>query len=273
MEKYNHIKIQTGIERRRERRIKRRRRRQVRLFAVSAPLLVAFLFFGWNAFAPPSNTNGGGALPAVTGTPGNSESPDVTLPQATQGEADDWNLILVNPWNYLPEGYDITLTQLKNGHAVDERCYPSLQEMMDDCRAAGLSPVICSSFRSMEKQEQLFDNKVNSFLAKGYSQEAARAEAGKVVAVPGTSEHQLGLAVDIVDRNNQNLDASQETTDVQQWLMQNSWRYGFILRYPTDKSTLTGIMYEPWHYRYVGKEAAKYIYENNICLEEYLDLI
>jgi len=90
------------------------------------------------------------------------------------------------------------------------------------------------------------------------------------VALPGTSEHQTGLAVDIVDAGYQSLDEKQERTAVQQWLMKNSWRYGFILRYPNHKSDITGIYYEPWHYRYVGKEAAKEIYEKDICLEEYI---
>lgn len=101
--------------------------------------------------------------------------------------------------------------------------------------------------------------------------EDAKLEAGKIVAVPGTSEHQLGLAVDIVDKYNQVLDENQENTAVQKWLMENCWKYGFILRYPNDKSSITGIMYEPWHYRYVGDAAAKEIYQQGICLEEYLD--
>lgn len=185
--------------------------------------------------------------------------------------ADDWNLTLVNPWNSMTADYEPALTQLRNGQAVDERCYPELQLMMDDCRAAGLSPLICSSYRTWQEQERLFNNKVRNLIRQGLSREEACAEAGKAVAVPGTSEHQLGLAVDIVDINNQNLDISQENTDVQQWMMENSWQYGFILRYPADKSDITGIDYEPWHYRYVGKEAAQYIYENEICLEEYLD--
>ena len=92
-----------------------------------------------------------------------------------------------------------------------------------------------------------------------------------VVAVPGTSEHQLGLAVDLVDLDNQNLNESQEETAVQKWLLGNSWKYGFILRYPNDKRGLTGIIYEPWHYRYVGKDAAREIYETGVCLEEYLE--
>lgn len=185
--------------------------------------------------------------------------------------AEDWNLILVNPWNMLPDDYELTLTELSNGHAVDERCYPSLQRMMDDCRAEGLKPVICSSYRTQEKQQALFDRQVNGFLSRGYSRQNAYDEAAKIVAVPGTSEHQLGLAVDIVDLSNQNLDESQEDTPVQRWLMENSWRYGFILRYPDEKSGITGIIYEPWHYRYVGEAAAKEIFEQDVCLEEYLE--
>ena len=182
----------------------------------------------------------------------------------------DWNLILVNPWNKMPEGYSVSLTQLKNGQSVDSRCYPALQEMMDDCRAAGYDPIICSSYRSNDTQTYLYNRKVNQFKDKGYSDADAKVEAGKVVAVPGTSEHQLGLAVDIVDTGYQVLDEGQENRPTQKWLMQNSYKYGWILRYPNSKSSITGIIYEPWHYRYVGKEAAKEIYERGICLEEYL---
>ncbi|WP_343210557.1 M15 family metallopeptidase [Anaerolentibacter hominis] len=194
----------------------------------------------------------------------------VQLGQLSNSE-DDWKLLLVNPWNYVPEDLSITLTQLRNGQAVDERCYPDLQDMMDDCRAAGLNPLICSSYRSIEKQERLYQNKVNKLISQGYSRKKAETEAAKSVALPGTSEHQLGLAVDIVDKSYQHLDTRQEKTEVQKWLMKNSWKYGFILRYPNNKSDITGIIYEPWHYRYVGKEAAQEIYEQDICLEEYLE--
>ena len=90
------------------------------------------------------------------------------------------------------------------------------------------------------------------------------------MAVPGTSEHQLGLAVDLVDNHNWSLDESQASMPAQQWLIKHSWEYGFILRYPGDKGELTGIIYEPWHYRYVGKEAARVIHQQGLCLEEYL---
>lgn len=194
----------------------------------------------------------------------------IRLEAPAEKASGDWQLTLVNPWSRLPDGYEVSLIQLKNGQAVDERCYPDLQAMIDDCRAAGLSPLICSSYRSQETQERLFQNQVDRYIAEGYSQEDAQGEAGKAVAVPGTSEHQLGLAVDIVDVSNQKLDQSQEDTAVQQWLMENCWSYGFILRYPNEKSHLTGIIYEPWHYRYVGKAVAKDIQEQGICLEEYL---
>ena len=98
----------------------------------------------------------------------------------------------------------------------------------------------------------------------------APTEAAKSVAIPGTSEHQLGLAVDLVDANYGYLNEYQAETPTQQWLMENSWQFGFILRYPVDKSEITGIIYEPWHYRYVGKENAKDIYESGLCLEEWL---
>lgn len=198
-------------------------------------------------------------------------SQEMQEPSENVSQTEDWKWKLVNPWNPLPEDYQVKLKQLNNGHAIDERCYPELQAMMDDCRAAGLSPILCSSYRSQKKQENLFQDKVNSLVNQGYTKEDARIEAGKSVAVPGTSEHQLGLAVDIVDSSNQNLDKSQENTEVQKWLMEHSWRYGFILRYPNGKSDITGIIYEPWHYRYVGKEAAREIYTQNLCLEEYLD--
>ena len=142
--------------------------------------------------------------------------------------------------------------------------------MMDACRAEGLYPVVCSAYRTQAMQQTLFDQMKQSLLNQGYSDADAETEAGRQVAVPGTSEHQLGLAVDIVDLDHQLLDESQEQTAVQQWLMTNSWRYGFILRYPTAKTETTGIIYEPWHYRYVGQEAAAEIYQQGVCLEEYI---
>ena len=184
---------------------------------------------------------------------------------------DSWNLILVNFENPLPDGFAVPdLTQLRSGQAVDSRAYPALQRMMDDARAAGLQPVICSSYRSQDTQARLYEAEVQSWLDRGHIREDAEAQAAMWVARPGASEHQTGLAVDIVDLSFQLLDADQENTPVQQWLMAHCAEYGFILRYPADKSSLTGIGYEPWHYRYVGEEAAREIMDGGLCLEEYL---
>lgn len=180
-------------------------------------------------------------------------------------------LFLINADHPLPEDYTICTVGLKDGQSVDERCYPDLQAMMDDCRAAGLSPYICSSYRAKDFQERLFDENVANLLAQGFSYEEAYTETTRNIAIPGTSEHESGLAVDIVDISYQLLDNEQENTPAQQWLMENSWRYGFILRYPKDKTDITGFVYEPWHYRYVGKTAAEEIYRENICLEEYIE--
>lgn len=186
-------------------------------------------------------------------------------------QSNEWNLILVNPWNKIPNDFSAKRVSLEGGHSIDERAYIDLQNMLDDAKQDGLTPIICSSYRTMEKQQSLFDNQVNNYISSGYSMKEAEVEAAKWVAVPGTSEHQTGLALDIVSMSYQVLDDKQENTSEQIWLMANSYKYGFILRYPKDKTNLTGISYEPWHYRYVGKEAAKEIYDNNMCLEEYLE--
>ena len=254
---------------RRRKRSRVRRRRKLARFLATCCAMMAVCVLLANAFAAgPEEKAPEPALPRTAPiVPITAEEPIIKDPV----DPEAWNLILVNHWNPLPENYSFTKKELSNGHAVDERCYPDLQAMMDACRAAGNSPVICSSYRSYEKQQSLYQNKVNRLAAQGYSQEKAREEAAKAVALPGTSEHQLGLAVDIVDIANQNLDSSQEDTAVQQWLMEHSWEYGFILRYPNDKSDITGIIYEPWHYRYVGKDAAAEIYQQGLCLEEYLE--
>lgn len=180
-------------------------------------------------------------------------------------------MTLVNSSHKLDQSYveTIPLTQLKNGQSIDSRCYPELQQMMDDCRAQGYSPIICSSYRTHEKQQELFNQQVQVYMNDGMDRQKAEAKTAKSVAVPGTSEHELGLAVDITDIAEQKIVSGMEEQPVQQWLMKNCWKYGFILRYPEDKADITGIVYEPWHYRYVGKEAAKYIYDKQITLEEY----
>ncbi len=200
---------------------------------------------------------------------GETPEPSATASPGPIGE--DWQLRLLNAQHPMGEEEPPELRQLSNGLLVDARCYAELQEMLDACRGEGLTPVVCSAYRSWEKQSELFEEEVERQLARGLSEEEARVEAARAIAAPGTSEHQLGLAVDIVDLDNQRLDETQADTAVQRWLLENSWKYGFVLRYPTDKSDLTGVIYEPWHYRYVGRAAAEEMYERDVCLEEYLE--
>ena len=181
-------------------------------------------------------------------------------------------LTLVNPWNTIPDGYEPQLCTLSDGQQIDRRCYDDLMRMLDDCRAAGNSPYICSAYRTWDKQQALFDNKIQRLENEGMDADTARVEAAKVVAVPGTSEHQLGLALDIIDTGYTNLDEGQEDTATQQWLMAHCWDYGFILRYPNGTTDITGIIYEPWHYRYVGRTAAAQIHELGVTFEEYIDM-
>lgn len=217
-----------------------------------------------------------GVMPEEPPAASDGAVPVTTLPAVSPAQEEtpakaEWNLVLISWENPLPEDFTAPeLTQLANGHAVDSRIYPDLQRMMDDAKAAGVHPTICSSFRTWEKQEYLFKNKIRRLKNAGWDAATVEQEAARWVARPGTSEHQAGLAVDIVDKSYTALDHRQETTAAQKWLMTHCSEYGFILRYPSDKEALTGVGYEPWHYRYVGVEAAKAIMEQGICLEEYL---
>lgn len=184
-------------------------------------------------------------------------------------QKEKWMLKLVNNDNPLPNDYDPNLSQIENGYYFDERAANALKEMLKEARANGTNPVICSAYRSTQRQQTLFNAQVEKQIATGLSKNEAMDAAKTIVAYPGTSEHNLGLAVDIVSREYQLLDEKQEETDENKWLRENCTRFGFIVRYPSNKTNITGVIYEPWHFRYVGKEAAEYMTKNNICLEEY----
>ena len=182
----------------------------------------------------------------------------------TADESLGWNLMLVNSRYRIPDDYSVELIRLSNGEQVDSRIYPDLQEMFDDARGAGYSLFVRAGYRSEEDQEDLMEDKIEAYRQEGYSQREAEHEAEKWVAKPGTSEHELGLSVDI------NAEGQTDGNRLYQWLAEHSWKYGFILRYPAEKEEITGIDYEPWHFRYVGKQAAKEMYEQDLCLEEYV---
>lgn len=184
-------------------------------------------------------------------------------------------ILLVNPWNAVPEGYEPDLVSLGTdvsveGSQVDRSCYDALMQMIKDCNKECPQVCVVSSYRTHEYQTNSYNRKVQSYLDQGYSQADAEKEAATIIAKPGTSEHQLGLAVDIIDTRLWALEEEQETLPAQKWLMEHAWEYGFILRYPKGKIEETGIIYEPWHYRYVGKEVAKELHDSGQTLEAYL---
>ena len=189
----------------------------------------------------------------------------ISLPAS---DALGWELVLVNDHYSVPEGFPKELVTLKNGKKVDARIYPDLQAMFDAARRNGLELTVRSGYRTKETQKQVLEDKEAEFITEGFSGRDARKLAREWVARPGHSEHELGLAVDI----NAEEDGSPKEA-LYSWLVRNSWKYGFICRYPTEKSEITHVEHEPWHYRYVGKDHARAMYEKNLCLEEYVELL
>lgn len=179
----------------------------------------------------------------------------------------DWRMILVNPWNYVPDGYvsGLSLKYITSYERIDSRIYDDYKAMIAAMKADGLTPYINSAFRTNSYQKSLYTNKVNQYISYGYSRSQAEVLAAQWVAKPGTSEHELGLAIDF------NMYRS-DSKKVHTWLENNAYKYGFIYRYQADKTEITGINPEPWHYRYVGYDNAVRITESGLCLEEYWEL-
>jgi len=190
------------------------------------------------------------------------------------GEIPDipWNLRLINEQHPLDPDFVPELVEIAPSHFVDARIADAARQMLQAAEAAGMSMFIVSAYRSYDTQKEVFNETMQGWLDRGKSLFDAFQETSRAVAIPGTSEHAAGLALDIISSSYGELDEQQATTPETQWLMANSWRYGFILRYPSEKSHITGIVFEPWHYRYVGIEAARVIFEQGITLEEYLGM-
>ena len=185
------------------------------------------------------------------------------------GEA-PWNLLLVNDWNPLPAGYDsdVTFSTVSGGKQVDSRIIDAVNRMLNDAAAYDLAVV--SAYRPKEEQDVLYWRKVKQYTDKGYSDLEAQKVGGTIVKRPGFSEHNCGLAMDVGGSGDYTLEQTFANTPAYAWLMEHCADYGFILRFPEGKEDITGVIYEPWHYRYVGEEAARYIMDNDLCLEEYL---
>ena len=186
------------------------------------------------------------------------------------GGEPDWQLLLVNDWNPLPAGYDdgVTFTTVSGGKQVDSRIIDAVNRMLEDASAYDLAVV--SAYRPESEQNTLYWRKVQQYTDKGYSDLEAQKVGGTIVKRPGFSEHNCGLAMDVGGSGDYTLEQTFANTPAYTWLIEHCADYGFILRFPEGKEDITGVIYEPWHYRYVGVEAARYIMDNDLCLEEYL---
>ncbi|WP_312103505.1 M15 family metallopeptidase [Pygmaiobacter massiliensis] len=186
----------------------------------------------------------------------------------------NWGTMLVNAENPLPGDFSVKTRSIEKypDRSFDERAAADLEAMLNAAAGDGCPLYLVSTYRSVARQKALYERKVNFYLSKNYEPELAKEQAAKWVAAPGTSEHNLGLAADIVSAKwyNTHDDLTEEFEDTPEfeWLMAHCVEYGFVLRYPSDKTGTTGIGYEPWHYRYVGRDAAAYMKAHNLCLEE-----
>ncbi len=183
----------------------------------------------------------------------------------------DWRLLLINKQHPIPEDYTFRLGTIKGTMKCDERILDDLLAMLQAAKEDGISLVICSPYRDLNRQKVLFERKVKAYMDKEMSYIEAYKISSQAVTVPGASEHQIGLALDIVCTTYYSLNEGYGETEAGQWLQEHSHEYGFTLRYPKGKEYITGIEYEPWHFRYVGKEAAAVMKEKGICLEELID--
>ncbi len=210
-------------------------------------------------------TGGGEVAPPESSAPPEPEQPVINK--------EDWNLVLINPDHAIEKEPEMTFDEVQ-GYKFDSRIAGKVRELIAAAKEDGYSLAIVSGYRTMDRSRVLYANKIAEYQAMGYDEAAARVEAAKWVAPPGTSEHHSGLAMDIVsgDYYTKYSDLVEEFENEPEavWLRENCARFGFVLRFPKDKVEVTGINYEPWHFRYVGEEHAAAIMEQGLCLEEYL---
>ena len=265
-----------------ERRKKRRRQKQIRstIILIIFILIVVFAVKGLIGLIRGDGTEPSSNSQSYSSEINQNSSSDISSNINENSEpvknvpAPNEFCTLVNPHNKLDSDFEVETREIKGtGKLFDVKAADSLEAMLNDAAAAGYPMYLVSTYRTIKYQQGLFNRKTNEYLKMGYTDEAAKEEAAKWVAIPGTSEHNLGLAADIVSstwyNNNNDLTQEFEETEHFKWLYEHCTDYGFILRYPKSKESITEIAYEPWHYRYVGKEVAKYIMENEITLEEF----
>jgi len=260
---------------------RRQRARQMRnRVAGMLVLLAALSLFAWGITEMLTRDPLHGiSMPAtVTQSPAPTQAPpaQTTAPQATatpgvQTEGENtWMMRLVNHTHPLPDDFAIELGTLPNGLQFDARAIDQLEKMLNDGNATGLQLMVCSAYRSIARQDQLFEQMKQQYIAQGMTEQEAYDKTSTIRTPHACSEHSSGLAADIVAVNYQTLDDGFGDTPEAKWLAAHAVEYGFILRYPKDKEDVTGIIWEPWHFRYVGVENAQKIKDSGLCLEEYL---
>lgn len=194
---------------------------------------------------------------------------NVENPIKTNQQLDDWRLVLVNFENPISENFKIELANIDSSRQFDARAIEELNALLKAAKDAKVGNLwVQSAYRSLEKQEELFNNKINEYMKMGKTREEAEELTRKYINESNTSEHNVGLAVDF-NYINRDFEKSQAFT----WLNENAEKYGFILRYRNDKVDITKVNYEPWHWRYVGVEHAQKINELDMCLEEYVEFL
>lgn len=186
---------------------------------------------------------------------------------------EDWSLILINKDHLIPDDYTFELTAINDSVTSDVRCAEALVNMIRDARYDSIYLYVVSPYRDYERQTYVFEKKIETLMEEGYDYDEAYKKAAEVVAPPGTSEHEIGLAFDFATDGYWQLDEGFADTDGGKWLAEHAREYGFILRYPRGKQDITTMEFEPWHYRYVGVKAAKEIEEQGLTLEEYDQMI
>ena len=194
-------------------------------------------------------------------------------PSVAVVDSEKWYLLLVNQDYILPEGYTVQTAEVKGGgQSLDHRVVPHYNKMIAAAEADGIDLIPVSGYRSLSRQKSNFQRKIDYYASLGYSKAEATRLAAKIVLMPGTSEHNAGLAMDFGTNGNYTLDENFANTEAFKWLSENAADYGFILRYEEDTQDITKITYEPWHWRYVGVDAAKEIKAQGVTLEEYLGM-
>ncbi len=196
------------------------------------------------------------------------ENGAATVRTYSKGSNGNWRSILVNPWNYLSSDFKPKLADFYGGK-IDTRVFDIANYMFKDAKKDGINLELNSGYRSKETQTRLYEKKVKSYTDIGYSRSAAEAKAATITARPDTSEHQTGLALDILSDEYRSMAAHFAGTKAYSWLSKNAYKYGFIMRYPEDKLDITGVIFEPWHWRYVGVDIALEMHNKDICFEQW----